>query len=342
MKKLFYSLIIFSFLASTAQQADVASSKEIIRIAFGSCSQQDLSDNQLWKEVNATGPDLWIWLGDNIYGDTTDMNIMKAKYDLQKSHPDYKQLLERTNVIGIWDDHDFGVNDGGKEFPAKDQSKEMLFDFLDVDKNNPARKRQGAYQSYAYRHSTGNIKVILLDTRYFRDSLQWKNPGTYEKESIINPTGDILGEMQWNWLKKQLSDPETDFFILASGIQVLPEEHRWEKWSNFPKAKTRLLDVIKTNVKTPLVILSGDRHLSEVSKLDVVGYSYPLYEFTSSSLNVPTEPSPEDNQYRIKDKIHEQNFAVMTIIWVANSPIIELKYYGKDNKEIADYSIRFN
>ncbi|MEQ8904427.1 alkaline phosphatase D family protein [Ekhidna sp.] len=341
MKKVLYSLIFLSSLAP-AQQADVTHSKEIIRIAFGSCSHQDNIEGQLWSEVNATNPDLWIWLGDNIYGDTTDMGIMKAKYDLQKSHPDYHKLIKSTSVIGIWDDHDYGVNDGGKEFPAKDQSKEQLFDFLGVDKNNPARKRQGAYQSYTYQHSTGNTKVILLDTRYFRDFLQWNNPGTYEKESIVNPTGDILGEKQWNWLEKQLSDPEIDFFILGSGIQVIPEEHRWEKWSNFPQAKTRLLEMIKTTTKAPLVILSGDRHLSEVSKLDLDGYDYPLYEFTSSSLNAPTEPSPENNEFRIKDKIHVQNFAVMTIIWIANNPMIQLKYYGKANKELANYSVRFN
>ncbi|MEQ9008461.1 MAG: alkaline phosphatase D family protein, partial [Ekhidna sp.] len=170
----------------------------------------------------------------------------------------------------------------------------------------------------------------------------WNNPGTYEKESIVNPTGDILGEKQWNWLEKQLSDPEIDFFILGSGIQVIPEEHRWEKWSNFPQAKTRLLEMIKTTTKAPLVILSGDRHLSEVSKLDLDGYDYPLYEFTSSSLNAPTEPSPENNEFRIKDKIHVQNFAVMTIIWIANNPMIQLKYYGKANKELANYSVRFN
>lgn len=341
MKSLLYLLIFLSFIAR-AQQADVTISKEIIRIAFGSCSHQDKTSDQLWNEVNATNPDLWIWLGDNIYGDTTDMSIMKAKYDLQKSHPGYQKLISNTDVIGIWDDHDYGVNDGGKEFPAKNQSKEQLFSFLNVDKNNPARKREGAYQSYTYRQSSGNTKMILLDTRYFRDSLVWNNPGTYEKESLVNPSGDILGETQWSWLEKQLSDPEIDFFILASGIQVIPEEHRWEKWSNFPKAKARLLKLISSNTKAPLIILSGDRHLSEVSKLELEGYSYPLYEFTSSSLNVPTNPSPESNEYRIKEKIHQQNFAAMTIIWIANTPRIQLKYFGKSSKELADYSIQFN
>jgi len=337
------STICLLFLSGTlcAQQADVTIRKEINRIVFGSCSEQNHPQKQLWNEVNHLAPDLWIWLGDNIYGDTEDMTVMKAKYDLQKSHPEYQKLMATTDIIGIWDDHDFGANDAGKEYPMKDESKEALFDFLDVDKNNPARKRKGAYQSYTYRHGTGNIKVILLDTRYFRDSLVWDNPGTAEKASRVNETGDVLGEEQWAWLGRQLSDPEIDLFILGSGFQVIPEEHQWEKWSNFPQAKARLLDLIKTNASVPLVILSGDRHLSEVSKLELSGYTYPLYEFTSSSLNAPSNPSPESNQYRVKDKIHTQNFAVMTIIWIANSPVIQLKYYGKSNKQLADYSIRF-
>lgn len=339
MKRITYLLLLFP-LVLIAQQADVTINKEIMRVAFGSCSKQDQPSDQMWDEVQTQRPDLWVWLGDNIYGDTEDMAVMKEKYDLQKSHAGYQKLLLKTEVIGIWDDHDYGANDAGKEYPKKAESKERLFDFLDVDKNNPARKRQGAYQSYTYKSSSGNVKVILLDVRYFRDSLNWNNPNTAEKESVINPTGDILGQQQWKWLGSQLSEEGIDLFLIASGIQVLPETHRWEKWANFPQARERLLNVIKT-VKTPLILLSGDRHLSEVSKHKLDGYSYPLYEFTSSSLNAPSTPEPEENKYRIGEQMHQQNFASMMIVWIANKPMIQLKYFGKDNKQLADYSIRF-
>ena len=106
------------------------------------------------------------------------MNQRRKDYDLQKSHPDYQQLLKQTEVIGIWDDHDFGLNDGGREYPMKDESKEELFRFLDVPDDHPARERKGAYQSYTYTSSLGTLKIILLDARYFRDSLKWNNPGT--------------------------------------------------------------------------------------------------------------------------------------------------------------------
>lgn len=336
-----FLIFIYLPIVLFGQKADKSISLDITRIAFGSCSVQDMADKQLWKEVNDSNPDLWIWLGDNIYGDTEDMSIMKEKYDLQKSHPGYQALLKRSTVIGIWDDHDYGVNDGGKEFPAKDGSKKQLFDFLDVDKNHPAQKRAGAYQSYTYKSDEGNVKVILLDTRYFRDSLSWDNPGTPQKSSIVNPDGDVLGEQQWEWLESQLDEPDINLFILASGIQVIPSQHQWEKWSNFPKARQRLFDLISKQ-KTPLVLVSGDRHLSEVSKTKIQGYPYPLVEFTSSSLTSPVTPDNEENQYLLGEKIYDPNFASITIMWIAGTPTLYLKYYGKGGVELAKHTIKYN
>ena len=339
MKKAFLVILLCPVL-SYGQQADVIINKEVSRVAFGSCSKQDFPEKQLWNEINETDPDLWIWLGDNIYGDTEDMSIMKEKYDFQKSHPDYQELLKNTEVIGIWDDHDYGVNDGGKEYPAKDESKEQLFAFLDVDRNHPARSRKGAYQSYTYQSREGNVKVILLDVRYFRDSLKWSNPGTSQKESIPNPNGDILGEAQWKWFESQLQDKNINLFIVASGIQVIPEEHRWEKWSNFPKSRRRLLEAI-SKVNTPIALISGDRHLSEISKMDIQGYIHPLYEFTSSSLTSPSGGQEEPNQYIIKEKMFEVNFASMTILWVAKNPILSVKYIGENGKALVEQRIQY-
>lgn len=340
MKKIFLFLALIPHLAS-AQNVDVSIEKRISKVSFGSCSKQDQTDNQLWEEVNGQNPDLWIWLGDNIYGDTEDMKVMKEKYDLQKSHPDYQNLLSKTEVIGIWDDHDYGVNDGGKEFPAKDGSKVALFDFLDVSLDHPAQNRKAAYQSYSYVNDGKAITVILLDTRYYRDSLKWENPDTRQKKSMVNQTGDVLGQVQWDWLKNQLQDESTDLFILASGIQLIPFKHPWEKWANFPTAQTRLYELIASSVKAPLVVLSGDRHLSEVSRMSLNGYDFPLYEFTSSSLNAPSSITNEENDFRINEIIYEVNFATMTITWKNELPSILLEYTGKENKPLMRHVIDY-
>lgn len=172
MKSLFVSFVLLSTISSAAQPVEGLSQQKVQTIAFGSCSKQDLPDKQLWKEVNEKSPDLWIWLGDNIYGDSEDMEVLKAKYDLQKAHPDYQSLIEKSEVIGIWDDHDFGVNDGGKEFIQKEPSRDILFDFLDLDENHPAWQRKGGYQAHTYDFDGKRIKFIFLDARYFRDPLK--------------------------------------------------------------------------------------------------------------------------------------------------------------------------
>ncbi|MEQ9404542.1 MAG: alkaline phosphatase D family protein [Cyclobacteriaceae bacterium] len=338
MKKLSTLLFIFILHAcSTPQQTEQTPSSSYT-IAFGSCSVQDWGDKQLWQEVLNENPDLWIWLGDNIYGDTEDMTVMKSKYDLQKSHPDYQQLISQTDIIGIWDDHDFGANDAGSEYPMKDESRDLLFDFLDVDPDNEAWKRKGAYQSYSYIMNENGVKIILLDTRYYRDSLIWeKEP----KRSLVNENGGILGEEQWQWFQNELNEEEIDFFIIGSGIQVITQDHDYEKWSNFPKDRERLLQTV-SSIKVPLLFLSGDRHISEVTRLELENYPFPLYDLTSSSLTSPWgEESDSPNENREGEIVYPVNFAVMKIDWNEKRPSLRLKFTGKDNAVLQEFAIDY-
>ncbi|MEM6644069.1 MAG: alkaline phosphatase D family protein [Bacteroidota bacterium] len=332
--KFVVKILVFVPTVLFGQQADQSTKQVVQRIAFGSCSKQDKVESQLWKEVNNVSPDLWVWLGDNIYGDTEDMAEMRAKYDQQKSHPEYQLLASRSKVIGIWDDHDFGINDGGKEYPKKRESKLEMFRFLGVPEDHPARGREGAYQSYEF---VGNkrIKVILLDARYFRDPLKKSADGI----NMPDPEGKILGDEQWRWLESQLAD-NSDLFIVGSGIQVIPEAHRYEKWANFPRERKRLLNLL-SSVSAPLLIISGDRHMSEVSKID--HKKKVLYEFTSSSLTNPwSEPREEPNQYREKSIIYPTNFAVLDITWSKSSvPRVDLSYQGKGNEVYQRHSVEF-
>lgn len=334
MKKCLILIALFPSL-SLAQNADEVRNKALNQITFGSCSKQDKTEGQLWDEVNRLDSDLWIWLGDNIYGDTEDMTVMREKYDIQKSHMGYQELLSNTEVLGIWDDHDFGVNDGGKEYPKGDESKEEMFRFLDVAMDHPARVRKGAYQSYLYK-GIRSTKIILLDTRYFRDSL-WKDEKNW---NVPNPEGEVLGEEQWTWLQTQLQDDEADFFIIGSGIQVLPEEHRFEKWANFPTERERLLDLVST-VEQLFIFLSGDRHMSEVSTTE--HYGKKIYEFTSSSLTDPWGvPNEESNMYREKDIVYKTNFASLDLLWKKHKLFLKLTYYGEDGQVFQKHKVSFD
>ena len=305
-------------------------------IAFGSCSKQSLPDKQLWKEVMAENPDLWIWLGDNIYGDSEDMTVISEKYDQQKSHPDYQALMEKTEVIGIWDDHDYGVNDGGKEYAKKDESRDLLFEVLELNKEHPAWNRKGAYQAHTYDFDGNRLKVILLDTRYFRDPLKKNKEGM----NVPDYEGKILGDEQWDWFKIQLDDSETDLFIIASSIQVISKDHRFEKWANFPNERNWLLAMIREKVKAPVIFISGDRHISELSKLEMVDYDYPVYDVTSSSLTHGwSEQKEEKNEYRVGSIIYDENFAILTINWKKKIPQVSLKYVGENNVELGSFKL---
>lgn len=154
------------------------------------------------------------------------------------------------------------------------------------------------------------VKVILLDGRYFRDPL--KKEG---KRNVPNPAGDILGEAQWQWLEQQLTNSDADVHVIGSGIQLLPEEHPYEKWANFPVSRQRLLDLLSKTKPKGALLISGDRHIAEVSKVSVQGLNYDLFDITSSGLTHVSAPHEEPNRHRVGAMITELNYGLLTINW---------------------------
>ncbi|MTI22025.1 alkaline phosphatase family protein [Fulvivirga sp. RKSG066] len=326
------SITLFAILVSCQAQEQNSSTV----IAFGSCSHQD-NDDQMWSEITAEKPDLMIMAGDNIYGDTQDMSEMKEKYEKQKSRPGYQKLMKNTKIIGIWDDHDYGVNDGGKYYAKKDSSKNLMLDFLDVPQNDPVRDRRGAYSSYVLNDNDKSIKVILLDTRYFRDTLQRDE----ERRYLVNEDGDILGEEQWHWLESELSTSDANVNIIVSSIQVIAADHPYEKWANFPKSHNKLLYLIGQTSPSNTLIISGDRHIAELSSMEIDGLNYPLYDLTASGLTHTWRKSgEEENQYRIGDLIIAKNYGLITIDWSNEEILLEVK--GTDRQELLSHSITLN
>ncbi len=276
--------------------------KPAMTIAFGSCNKET-KEQILWDDILADKPDSWIWLGDNVYGDTEDGEVMKAKYDLQKQNLDYQKLIESTSIYGIWDDHDYGKNNAGKEFSKKDEMRDLMLDFLQVPRSNPVWERKGGYQSYELSKEGLAVKLILLDSRYFRDE-----PKMSGRNYQPNLEGSILGNEQWDWLEQELQSTTADLILIGNGIQVLPEEHRFEKWANFPNERQKLIDLIRQYGKRT-ILLSGDRHITEVSRLK---RPEPLYEVTCSGMTHSyTKFKGEDNQHRIGSVVTEKNYGLL-------------------------------
>lgn len=345
-KTLIPFFLLFGLLIAARFQAPGVVNERVVgptltRIAFGSCNRQD-EKQPLWPFIVQNQPQLWIWLGDNIYGDTQDMTVMKQKYELAKNDPGYRQLLATCPVIGIWDDHDFGVNDVGKEYAKKDESQQLMLEFLDEPADSPRWKREGTYGSYEYGEKGKQVKVILLDSRYFRDELkkQQQPDGTMVNEP--NPNGDILGEAQWKWLEQQLTNSPARIHLIGCGIQILPEEHVFEKWANFPKARQRLLNLIQKTQARGIILLSGDRHVAEISKMPLPGYPNPLYEVTSSGLtHTWSKPRDEPNRFRVDSLVAKLNFGVLLIDWNAQPLTVNLQVRGENNQLYLDRKVSF-
>jgi alkaline phosphatase D len=305
--------------------------QQVSTIAFGSCNNQD-KDQLMWKPILSNRPDLWVWLGDNIYADTDDMLSMSTMYQKVLHEPDYLKLREQSSIMGIWDDHDYGVNDGDKTYPKRKDSKDLMLNFLAVPQNDPVREREGAYQSYTMGPVGHQVKVILLDGRYFRDELV-PNP-TKTPRYFINETGDMLGEAQWKWLEDELRNSTAQVNIIGCGIQFIHDEHAFEKWANFPVARKRLFELLAKVKPAKTLLVSGDRHISEVSKVELPGLGYPLYDFTSSGLtHAYAGNNSEPNRHRVTPLVNQRSFGILRIDWSTPIPKIIMEARGLDNVE---------
>ncbi|MGB5377798.1 alkaline phosphatase D family protein, partial [Muriicola sp.] len=258
--------------------------------------------------------DVWIWGGDIVYADTDKASEIARMFDIQKEIPGYKAICEQMQVIGTWDDHDYGLNDGGEEFALKAASEQVFLDFMDVPLDSPRREQQGVYTSHTYDLPGGSVKILVLDTRYFRSALtpstdksKRYQPGTYGE-------GTMLGEAQWAWLEEELRNSKANFNILISSIQFLSNQHGFETWGNFPHEVDKLNNLVEESGAEGVIILSGDRHISEFSKITLPGLSYPLIDFTSSGLtHVYSSYSGEPNPYRIGEVIAEKSFGLLIL-----------------------------
>jgi alkaline phosphatase D len=344
MKDIFLFLFILLGIVSCSQtsssEGDVAQveSSEII-IAFGSCARS-YSSVPIFDAVIAQKPAVWIWLGDIMYGDSHDMTVLKEKYDTLKKTPGYQTIMSATKVIGIWDDHDYGINDGGKNYSKKDESKELLLDFLDIPVDDPVRDHDGVYSTHDITVGDKLVKIILLDTRYFRDTLDADLSGT--ARYLPNQEGDILGEEQWQWLESTLKNSTADFHIVGSGIQVIAEEQGYEKWANFPKSRDRFFALLTEINPNPLLIISGDRHIAEISKIEIPGLDYPLYDFTASGLtHTWSSPWDEPNRYRVDSLIAAKNFGLLKLDWQNSKPEVVLEIRGEQDELIQQTKIAY-
>ncbi|MBL8890788.1 MAG: alkaline phosphatase family protein [Planctomycetaceae bacterium] len=315
----------------------------VSKIAFGSCANQN-RPCPIWKAIADYQPELMILLGDNVYADNLDGRSVpatperiSAAYKLLLAEPNFARLKAASRLMATWDDHDYGQNDAGREWIHKEASAAAFHDFLGTPAEAPSRKQAGIYSAEVYGPPGRRVQVILLDTRYFRSDLPqaaeplpgWRSR-PYLKQS--GPDAALLGEAQWAWFEEQLRVP-AEFRIIGSSIQVLSDEHPFEMWANFPNERQRLYALLRKTEASGVVMLSGDRHLGEIS-YDLDAISYPLFDVTASGLNQAFQGwrAPEPNRKRYAALPSGNHFGTIEIAWELPVPVVSLQLRGEDGE----------
>lgn len=295
------------YLAGSSEQA-------LTRFAFGSCNQS-LQSQSYWDRIAESQPQLWIWLGDNIYGDGLSMGQRRRRYARLKRDPYYQRFRSAVPIIGTWDDHDYAWNNHDGSFEDKDESKRQIMEFLDIPSDR-IESHSGIYQSYVFGPIGRRTKVILLDLRFNQD--------TARTEPLL------LGEEQWQWLQAELASRDFELLVIGSSLNLTAVANggELEGWADFPGEHARLLGLL-ANLEQPVLFLSGDRHQAEFARWSLASGRYG-YEFMSSGLTHYWRGSiPNDK--RLGEAVVDRNFGVVEIDWSTQQPTLTLQIRSPDS-----------
>jgi alkaline phosphatase D len=336
----FLLIVVFAALITSCEPKPA-----LTKIAFGSCGYQDEPQPVLALAAEQK-PDAFIFLGDNIYGDTDDMDTLQAKYNRWGAMDEYKKLESTTKIFATWDDHDFGRNDAGKWYPYKNESKEIFLKFFKEPAESDRRKHEGIYKTEYLKSGEKMIQVILLDVRTFRNNLLLYDTSAklprenyfYTPDYIPHTSTDstLLGGEQWQWLEAELAKP-ADLRLICSGSQFSIEYNGYEAWANFPHEQKRMLELIKKTKANGVIFLTGDVHYAEISKLEEPGL-YPIYDVTASGIT-STWDFATLNKNRIEGPVMDNHFGLLTIEWQSD-PVIRMEIIDKYRNSRIEYTIK--
>jgi alkaline phosphatase D len=251
----------------------------IFRVAFGSGAKfQDDRVQPIWPVISGFEPDLFFWIGDNIYGDALDPDILREEYRRQRDVHGLQPLLHNTSHLAVWDDHDFALNNHDRTNPVKEQALEVFKDYW-ANPSYGLPEVPGVFFGYSY----GDVDFFFVDDRYYRDPNA--DPDT--------PSKTMLGQQQFEWLQTNLKQSTAVFKVIVSGGGFSKAKGEGgDSWAAFLHERDRLFDFIRDDEIGGVVLLSGDTHVGEVN---VIPWSerggYDLYDLVSSPLAQRTPDS---------------------------------------------------
>lgn len=299
----------------------------LTRILVGSCFNEETPDGTAMSTVAAQEADLFLMIGDNVYGDMNGrayvnnqatLDELRESFSDLAARPEFQALRAKHPMMVAWDDHDYGANDAGREFPFRRLAERIHERFWGLE-NEDVGAWPGTYYARSFGPQGQRVQIIMLDTRFFRSPLQPTDEwGAKSKERYVPSTSegqDMLGNDQWTWLENQLQE-EADLRLIVSSIQVMTTDgHGFEAWSRLPAEQERLYSLVAETEAEGVVFVSGDRHTAFLYKDETV-LPYPAYEITASSMNASfSQTSSEMDRAQIGAGYALQNFGAIEIDW---------------------------
>jgi alkaline phosphatase D len=308
------------FLALFLLNQSCVTNESSLTVAFGSCNDPEYNLDLLPHVSNALdSADYMIWLGDNVYlknDEWKDEVSIKAKYDAVFERPEFKELLGKSNHLAIWDDHDAGPNDCNSLSEGLDLTMRHFKDFWEPSYPMPNPK---SYYGSKTSHE-GLVEFFFLDNRSFKIPVD-----------IAGAT--LYGTEQLTWLEEAYTKSKATVKIVLMGGQFLNSAQTFENVSVYPEERQRLIDLFSNSYGIP-VVLTGDRHHGEISKL-VTDNGKVIYDATASPLTAKSFPHHEEkNIYRTHSNTTETNhFGLLQVNFIGTTATsIDIQLIGTNNE----------
>ena len=325
MKNLLFIALIFLVSCEKNEPSVNIKPSHIYSIGFGSCLTQE-KPMPIFNAIKSENYDLFLMLGDNVYGDTDSNDLIELRDAYEKQRENFDRLNLNFPFEAIWDDHDYGKNDGGEEYIYKEEAEQIFLDFWNIPQDDIRRNRPGLYFEKTQEIDGISIQMIFLDTRFFRDALlPTDEKGAPGKERYVPQTDTsltMLGEDQWTWLQEQL-DKEVDHKIIVTSIQFLAMGHGWEAWKTLPHERQRLIDLVDQS-SSEVLFISGDRHRGGLYQFSTQSGKV-ISEMTSSSLNLAFANDEEDGPLRSGPTFVQENYGEILLDKSTNTLTVNLK-----------------
>jgi alkaline phosphatase D len=233
--------------------------------------------------------------------------------------------------LAIWDDHDYGPNDIGKNYILKETSREIWKKYW----CNPSygENGQGTYTMTSW----GDADLFLTDDRWWRSDDHIKD----SMDGFPNYEKQMLGDQQMEWLKNSLMFSTATFKIIVLGSQALNPVSPFDNWQNFPAEYDEMMSFLKENKINGVLFLTGDRHHSEIIKVNRPG-TYSLYDITVSPLTSGTHTFSgveKNNPYRVLGIDEKQNYAKFSFSGRRGERKLTVIFLGTKGDNLGEWSI---